>query len=150
MWSDSYRDYVEKIVKTNLDEYPYYVAHTCTYWDLANSSAYPAFKVYLSKEKITSTGLYTYQLPADSICYNVVGGNANRTYHDERITITSASGRLTVDEYEFLYTNAESNSYTVQPDILSTTEVTKSHFDGLGLCILIVLLGVLVFKIVRR
>lgn len=60
MWSDSYRDYVKQLVITNRDEYPYYIAHTCSYWGISNSSSYPSFKVYLSKEPITASGLYNY------------------------------------------------------------------------------------------
>ena len=150
MWSDSNRDYVKQLVETMHKEYPYYLAHTCTYWGLSNSQSYPTFKVYFSKEPITVIDLYTYQLPSDSVVYNVRSGNANSNYNDERITIYQAGGRVKIEDYEFIYTNAESETVTVQPDILATTNVTQSHFDGVSLIMLVILLSAVVAKIIKR
>lgn len=150
MWSDSYRDYVKQLVITNRDEYPYYIAHTCTYWGISNSYSYPSFKVYLSKKPITANGLYNYVLPSDTLVYSVIGGNANGNYHSDRVTTTVTKGNLAIDEYEFVYSNAEYTTATVQPDILASTDVSQSHFDGVSLVILIVLLASIVFKFIRR
>lgn len=149
MWSDSNRDYVKQLVETMHKEYPYYVAHTCTYWGISNSAAYPTFKVYFSKEPIEATGLCSYQLPAKSIVYNIRAGNANSNYQDERVTVYSAGGTLSINDYEFIYTNAEFTGSTVQPDILATSDVTQSHFDGVSLILLSVLLGAVVVKLIR-
>lgn len=149
MWSDSNRDYVEQLVQTMHKEYPYYVAHTCTYWGISNSAAYPSFKVYFSKEPIQATGLYTYELPAGSVVYNIRAGNANSNYNDERVTIYSASGNLSIEDYEFIYTNAESEAITLQPDILATSDVTQSHFDGVSLILLAVLIGTVVARLIK-
>lgn len=150
MWSDSNRDYVKQLVESNRKEYPYYVAHTCTYWDVTNSSALPAFKVYFSKEPITASSQYNYKISADSLCYSVVSSNANRNYHDQRVTVSTFGGNLTINDYEFVYSNAEYSAVTIQPDILSTTEVTQSHFDGVSLIIICILLGTIVARLMKR
>lgn len=149
MWNATYEDFVEHLVQTNYKEYPYYVAHTCTYWNVSNSGALPAFKVYFSKEPITASDLYVYNLPADTICYSVIGGNGSSNYNSQRVTTSTAKGRLNIDWYEFVYTNAETTSATVQPDILATNEVTQSHFDGVGLVILAVLLSSIIYRFVK-
>lgn len=150
MWSDSYRDYVLQLVESNRGEYPYYIAHTCTYWGINNTSSLPAFKVYFSKQPITATGLYSYVLPSDSMVYSVVGGSANNNYHSQRVTTSQYSGRLDVDNFEFIYSNAEYSSNSIQPDILATNNVSQAHFDGVSLILLIVLLTSVVVKLIRR
>lgn len=149
MWSDSYRDYVASMVKSNRGEYPYYIAHTCTYWNVSSSSSLPAFKIYFSKEPITASSLYNYVLPSDTLVYSVVGGNANNNYHNARVTATVTSGNLKIDDFEFVYTNAESTIATIQPDILADINVTQSHFDGVSLVLLIVVLASVVVKLIR-
>ncbi len=152
MISDSYRDYVEQLIKTNRGEYPYYVAHTCTYWSVTNSSALPSIKVYLSKEPITATSLYSYVCPSNTLVYNIVGANGSSNYHNARVTTTTFSGSLNIDSYEFVYSNAEAktNSITLQPDLLASTNVQQSHFDSAVLILLVVLLASVVVKLIRR
>lgn len=150
MWSDSYKEYVKSLVESNRGEYPYYVAHTCTYWGVSNSSSLPSFKVYFSKDPITATDIYTYVLSDNSMVYSVVGGNATSNYHNQRVTTSSYSGTLVINDYEFIYSNAEYSTRSIQPDILATTNVTQSHFDGVSLIILAVLLGTIVSRLVRR
>lgn len=149
MWSDSYRDYVKQLVVTNRSEYPYYIAHTCTYLNGVSSYDQPSFKVYFSKEPITATGLYKYSLPADSICYNVIGGNGNNNYHSARTKVTNASGNLTINEYEFVYSNAEYSTSSVQPDVIATNEVTRADYQGISAILIVILLSTVVFKIIR-
>lgn len=150
MWSDSNRDYVKSLIETNRGEYPYYIAHTCTYWGINNSSSLPSFKVYFSKEPIRASGLYTYVLPSDTLVYSVVSGNANSNYHNVRVSVSRASGSFSVDSYEFIYTNAETAAETVQPDLLATSSVRQSHFDGVSLIILVILLASIFVKLIRR
>lgn len=150
MWSDSNRDYVKSLIETNRAVYPYYITHTCTYWGISNSSSLPSFKVYFSKEPIRSSGLYTYVLPSDTVVYSVIGGNANGNYHNSRVSVSKISGSLTVDSYEFVYTNAETAAETVQPDLLASSTVKQSHFDGVSLIILVVLLSSIFVKLIRR
>lgn len=150
MWSEVNNKYVEQLIKSNRGEYPYYLAHTCTYWGISNSSQYPTFKVYFSKEKITGNSLYSYVFTGDYICYSVVSGNANSNYHDERVSISKGSGTVAINDYEFIYSNAEFKVETIQPDIIASTEVQQSHFDGVSLILLTVLLATVVARLIRR
>lgn len=150
MWSDSYKEYVKSLVESNRGEYPYYVAHTCTYWGYDSFADMPSFKVYFSKDPITATDIYTYILSDNSMVYSVIGSNASRNYSDQRVTTSSYSGTLVINDYEFIYSNAEYITRSIQPDILATTNVTQSHFDGVSLIILAVLLGTIVARLVRR
>lgn len=150
MWSDSYRDYVKSLVESNRDDYPYYVAHTCTYWGVSSSSAYPSFKVYFSKKPITADDLYTYVFEDTAMVYSVIGSNANSNYHDSRVSVGYLSGnKLKVDNFEFIYSNAEYKTVSIQPDILETSGVSQSHFDGFGVVLLVVLLAALVARLLR-
>lgn len=149
MWNDSYRDYVKQLVLTNKGEYPYYVAHTITNISAGGSYNNPTFKVYLSKEPIKANGPYSFVLPSDSVCYSVIGSNSNSNYHNKRVTATTANGTITIDNYEFIYTNAEFESYSVHPDVLLTDSVSQTHFDGFGVAILIVLLGTVVARMLK-
>lgn len=150
MWSDSYRDYVKQLVETNRGEYPYYVAHTCTYWGVGSSGNLAAFKVYFSKDPIRAEDEYTYILSDNSIVYYVIGSNANSNYHNQRVTTGFYSGRLSIDDFEFIFSNAEYTTVCAQPDLLATSEVKQSHFDGFALIILVVLLGAVFVRLIKR
>lgn len=150
MWNASYESYVKQLVLSNKNEYPYYIAHTCTYWNTTNSSALPAFKVYFSKEPISATGEYTYVFKGDTVCYSVVGGNATNNYHNERVQISNVNNNnLYINDYEFIYTNAEFSSYSVHPDVMATSNVTSSHFDGVSLILIVILLVAQLVRFLR-
>lgn len=142
-------EYAKQLVEANRGDYPYYVIVTNT--NVSDNYDYqsPAFKVYLSKSKITANGRYTFTLPNNSLCYSVISSNASRQYRNERVSVSNYSGTLSVPTYEFCYTNAEFSGNTVQPDALANNNVTQSHFDGVSLIMIAVLLGSVVFKIVR-
>lgn len=152
MWNDSYRDYVKAVVETSHDEYPYYMAHTCTYFGTGSTVGQPAFKIYLSKEPITANGLYTYLLPADTLVYSVIGVNAGVNNNSPRVRVTSTTvdGTVGVNEYEFVYSNAEYSGNSVQPDLLAASAATQNHFDAFSLILLVILLGALVVKLFKR
>lgn len=149
MWSDAYRDYVKVMVESAHDEYPYYMAHTCTYFGSGSSYNQPSFKIYLSKEPIVANGLYTYVLPADTLVYSVIGGNASSNYRAERVNVTTVGGIVSVDDYEFVYTNAEFETASIQPDILATSALSDSTFVAVGLILIVVLLATAVGRIIR-
>jgi hypothetical protein len=142
-------EYARQLVEANRDDYPYYVIVTNT--NISDNYDYqsPSFKVYLSKSKINANGRYTFTIPNNSYCYSVISSNASRQYHSERVSVSNYSGILSVPTYEFCYTNAEFSGNTVQPDVLADNNVTQSHFDGVSLIMLAVLLSSVVFKIVR-
>lgn len=149
MWSEVNKDYVEELILTNRSEYPYYVATTCTYWGSYNDYNRPSFKVYFSKEPITANGLYNFLFKDTAVVYSVISNNANTNSNNARVQIGSISGSLVVDEYEFVYTNAQFNTVSIQPDILSTNLVTQSHFDGVSLILITILLSLIVAKLLK-
>lgn len=149
MWSEVNKEYVKELIITNRNEYPYYVATTCTYWGSYSDYNRPAFKVYFSKEPITANGLYNFVFKDPAVVYSVISNNANTNSNNARVQIGSFSGSLNVDEYEFVYTNAQFNTVSIQPDILSTNLVTQSHFDGVSLILITILLGTIVAKLVK-
>lgn len=149
MWSDVNKDYVKQLVLTNREEYPYYVAHTCTYWGINNSSSYPTFKVYFSKEPIKSSDIYNYTFTGETMVYNVVSNNANSNYHNQRVTTSTYTGNLKIDNYEFVYSNAEYSTRTIQPDITATENISRAEYQGVNLIFLAVVLGIIVYKLVR-
>ncbi len=149
MWNESYKQYVKDLVLSNRGEYPYYLAVTNTYIGNGYNTEYPAFKVYFSKEPITASGLYSYKLPADSIVYTVIGSNANDNYHSKRVTTSTASGNLDINNYEFVYTNAEFTGNTIQPDIMATNNVKEGTFQGFAWLLFVLLLANIVVRLVR-
>ena len=149
MWSEVNKEYVEELILTNRSEYPYYVATTCTYWGSYSDYNRPAFKVYFSKNPITANGLYNFVFKDTAVVYSVISNNANTNSNNARVQISKINGSITIDEFEFVYTNAEFKTETIQPDILSTNLVTQSHFDGVSLILITILLGTIVAKLVK-
>ncbi len=150
MWSDSYRDYVKALVESNRSEYPYYVAHTCTYIGSGSSYNNPSFKVYLSKEPITASGLYTYVLPDDTIVYSVIGSNANSNYHSNRVSTSTVRGSLNIDKYEFIYSNAEYQTAAIQPNLTVSNNVSAVDFQAVSLILIVLLLASATVKLFKR
>lgn len=150
MWSEVNNKYVEQLVISNRGEYPYYVAHTCTYWGVSSTANRPSFKVYFSKEPITANGLYSYVFTDTYVCYSVISSNANINYNDNRVSTSTGTGTVIIDDYEFVYSNAEYSGETIQPDITATNGVQQSHFDAVGLILLTVLLATVVTRLIRR
>lgn len=149
MWSEINNEYVKSLIISNRGEYPYYVAHTCTYWGSYSTADKPSFKVYFSKEPITANGRYSYVFADSVVCYSVISSNASSNYNSERVSTSTVNGTVTIDDYEFIYTNAEFNGETLQPDITASLGVQQSHFDGVSLILLVVLLGSVVFRLIR-
>lgn len=150
MWSDTNNKYVEQLVKSNYKDYPFYVAHTCTYWGTSGTYNRPSFKVYFSKEPITANGRYSYVFKDTYVCYSVIAGNASSNYNGSRVSISQGTGTVVIDDYEFIYSNAEFTGETIQPDIMASTDVQQSHFDGVSLILLTVLLATVVARLIRR
>ena len=149
MWSDVNTNYVKNLVLSNRTEYPYYMAQTVTHIGTGSNYNYVTIKVYFSKEPITSSNGYTYKLPADSICYSIIGGNGSNYSQNQRVTVSNVSGNVTVEKYEFIYTNAETQTYAIHPDVTATNTVTQSHFDASSCLILIVLLASFIIRIIK-
>lgn len=149
MWNESYKQYVKDLVISNRGDYPYYLAVTNTYVGNGYNNDYPSFYVYFSKKPIKATNLYSYTIPADSIVYSVIGGNANSSYHAKRVNTSPYSGSLNVNNYEFVYTNAEFTGNTIQPDITATNVAKESTFQGFAWLLFVLLLANIVVRLVK-
>ena len=146
---DNY-EYAKQLIESNRGEYPYYILSTNS--NISDSYDYqsPAFKIYFSDKPITANGRYSFSFQGNTLVYSVISSNASKQYHSERVKIsTYNSTSLTVNEYEFVYTNAEFKTGSIQPDILATSSVAQSHFDSVSLILLVVLLSSVVFRILR-
>lgn len=150
MWSQTNKEYVEELVNSNHQEYPYYVAHTCTYWGNGTTYGRPTIKIYFSKEPIVQKDLYTYTLSGDCLFYSINANNANQNSNEARMSVVNYTARtVKIDDYEFVYTNAECQTGVIQPDITANLNVSQSHFDGVSLILLAILLGCVVAKIIK-
>lgn len=149
MWSEVNKEYVKELILSNRSEYPYYIATTCTYWGSYNDYNRPSFKVYFSKEPITANGFYNFVFKDTALVYSVISNNGSVNSNNARVQISKINGSIMIDEFEFVYTNAEFKTESIQPDILSTNLVTQSHFDGVSLILITILLGMIVVKLVK-
>lgn len=150
MWTQQNKEFVKELVISNHKEYPYYVAHTCTYWGNGSTYGRPTIKIYFSKEPIVATNLYNYSLSGDCKLYSINANNANQNSNEARMSVTNyTAGTVKIDDYEFIYTNAQSSATTIQPDITASYDVTQHHFDGVSLVLLAVILGCIVIKIMK-
>ena len=150
MFSEVQREWIAHFVKSNFKDYPYYIAYTNTNFNQTSSNDYN-FYIIISKDKITANSRYSYTLQnlSNCICLGVRSSNASYNYHNERVVNQSLSStNISIDNYEFVYTNAEFQTYSMQPNVLQETYVTESTFNGVSIALFIVLLSVLLFKFI--
>lgn len=148
MISDSVLDYCKNIIATNRKEYPYYVVASNTNFD-SYSYADPVVYIYLAKDEIKSNGSFAYVLPAGSKRLGIVSNNASERYHGQRVTTTTYSGALSINEYEWVYTNANTGTVVAVPDLVDTFPATNTAFTAMGIIISILLVTNLVIRLVR-
>lgn len=117
MFSDAQQRYIASLVASMRGEYPYYIAYS----DFRNSDYdSPQLYIVFCKEKITSKGLYSYVVPA-GVRYAVNTYNYSSYNSSSARTVVTAysGGTLNIPVYEWIYTNSEFSSYSVQPDVNS-------------------------------
>ena len=149
MLSEVQRDYVKSIYNANCREYPYYLAYSDTYIGSGYADYNnPDLVVILSKEPIIANSKYNYTIPSNSLKYSVITRNASNQYHSERVVTSQINGDVSVDNYEFVYTNAEFTGISLQPDLFYN-EVRQDVFNGVSIALLIVLSTILFIKIVK-
>lgn len=153
MFSDSQQRYIASLVASMRGEYPYYIAYS----DFKNSDYdSPQLYVVFCKEKITSRGLYSYVVPA-GVRYAVNTYNYSSYNSSSARTVVSAysGGTLNVPVYEWIYTNSEFSSYSVQPDINQlyggdyNAQLQTTNFIFIVACLTVMLLDVF-FSFRRR
>lgn len=129
MWNATTSDFVKQLVLSHREEYPYYVAHTIS--NTSGNYDVVTVRIYFSANEVKANGLYSYVVPAGSFFYDVVTSNYNdRANNSPRLSTRQFSGTLNISQYEFVYTNAVSQSYTIQPDILAERGLTNETFQG--------------------
>ena len=153
MFSDAQQGYIASLVASMRDEYPYYIAYSdFRYGSYENASIYVIF----SKEKIISRGLYSYEVPT-GVKYSLITNNySSYNNNTARTLVTSfGGGVVTVPVYEFIYTNAEFSTSSVQPDINKlyggdyNAQLQSTNFIFIVACLTVMLLDVF-FSFRRR
>lgn len=133
LFNTAQQDFLQTLVPTMRERgYSYYVAYS-NYRDKESAfgSYLPDLYVVFSKEAISSNNGYTYKVPAGSVrysCRTVNYSSSSHAVNTERIVSEPFSGSLSVPEYEFIYTNSENASTTVQPDILGGERANNENY----------------------
>ncbi len=122
MFSTAQEQFLKSLLPTMLENgYTHYIAYTYTNINNGgwNYTPNPDLYVVFSKQPITAINGYSYTVPADSVRYIVRTGNystSSTANNSERVVTEAFSGRLSVDVYEHIYTNAEFVGVALQPD----------------------------------
>lgn len=149
MFSEVQRNFIQQLVLANKSKMPYYIAYTNSNISQVGGYDNVSFFVIISDEPIVASNQYRYTISGNSQRFAVRSGNASYNYHSERVQLLSSPTTLDIDNYEFVYTNAEFTGVSLQPDLLITTGVQQSHFDGISIALLIIIVSVLFYKIIR-
>lgn len=152
MFSTAQEQYLKSLIPTMVDSgYSHYIAYT--YTNTNNSgwgyTATPDLYVVFSKQPITANDGYSYTVPADSVRYVIRTGNyssSSTANNSERVRTESFSGRLSVDVYEHIYTNAEFSGVALQPDFGYESGVYSNY---VSLALSIALATLLLFNLLR-
>jgi hypothetical protein len=153
MFSDAQQGYIAALVANMRDEYPYYIAYS----DFRNGN-YESASIYVifTKEKITARGLYSYEI-ASGVKYALITSNYSSYNTNTARTVVNSfnGGVVTIPIYEFIYTNAEFASSSVQPDINKlyggdyNAQLQTTNFIFVVACLTVMLLDVF-FSFRRR
>ena len=143
MFNTAQTQILESLIQTNAERgYHYYVAYTTTNTNTSyNTTFKPDLYVVFSTDKIVQNSAYTYTIRS------VNWSSSSAAVNTDRIIPAPFSGRLNIEVYEHVYTNAVSStsSYALQPDILKEGSV---NFEYSALCAF--LLGSLLFYLIFR
>lgn len=150
MFSEVQRNFIQQFVLANKDKYPYYIAYTNTNISNIGGGDSVSFYLILSKSPITASSQYVYSIPSNSERFAVRSGNASYNYHAERVTSLQPVTQVTINDYEWCYTNAEFSGVSLQPDVMITNGVEQSHFDGFAIALFVIIVSVLFVKLIRK
>lgn len=152
MFSTAQIDMINGLVAPMRDEgYLYYIAITD---NTRSTSSDPDLYIYFSKEEIFATDLLQYHIPRGSVMYSIRtsnGSSYNSTGPRVSVSDLEVSSDLTVDELEFVSTNATFiDLVSVQPDY---TVGEVGQYETLGALLFVVCTFLLFFaftKLFRR
>ena len=142
MFSDAQQGYIAALVANMRDEYPYYIAYSdFRYGDYENASIYVIF----SKEKITSRGLYSYEVPA-GVKYALITNNySSYNANLARTVVNSFSGGVVnvpvinvfnkcdiggFEDWERIYKTAGFKVFTVSAESGEGIELLKKELKN--------------------
>lgn len=154
MFSTNQHYYIDSFLGTYIPEgYSYYVAYT----DSTNTIGYyqtdPDLYIVFSKSEITAADGYTYTVPEGAVQLCIRTGNyssSSSANNSDRVVVEDFSGSLTVDKYEHIYTNANFESYALQPDYYSVSGgETNVQVKTVSFIMLVVFLYILLRKLWR-
>lgn len=152
MFSTAQIDMINGLVAPMRDEgYLYYIAYTD---NTRSNSSDPDLYIYFSKEEIFATDMLRYHVPNASILYSIRTSNGS-SYNNtgSRVTFSNIelSRDITIDEVEFVSTNATFTQVVpVQPDY-TVGEVGQYEMQGSLLFVVCTLLLFFAFtKLIRR
>lgn len=126
MFSETEYQYLENLVNTYIlnNEYNYYLAYTNTDLSSSYTNDYYDFYVIFSKEEINFTN-NRFELPKENIRIGINAKSANRNgTNASRYVFTENVGGVSINQYEFIYTNALNSRYA---NILSKNEYIVNH-----------------------
>ncbi len=153
MFSTSELQYIDTLIPTYAKEgYKNYVIYSNTVVNSSwNYSADPELYAVFSKETISSQDAYTYVVKDPSILVAVRCSDyssSSTADNSARISVTEyQAGTLSIPVYEHVYTNAEFESYALQPDyILSSGGGNIIATEAVGIVITCALLVSLFFS----
>lgn len=155
MFNQAQQDLLESLVPTMRQKgYKSYVAYTNSLYKEGFYDSYdPDLYIIFSKTEITANSPYSYQVPSDSVLYSCRTVNYSSSSHavnTDRIVSKPFIGRLDIEVYEHIYTNAESTQAVIQPDILKGEGVSQNVIGTANTFILCAILFLLIFfKIFR-
>ncbi len=122
MFSTNQINYIQAFLPTYAQQgYKSYIAYT----DSTNTSSYyqtePDLYIIFSKSEIIASDGYTYSIPAGAVQLCIRTGNystSNNSNNSDRVVVRNFTGtKLSVDEFEHIYTNAMFTGHTIQPDV---------------------------------
>lgn len=134
MISSDVQNYLKSLIKTYSEQgYYNYLAHS--YTRRYNEQEYNLV-VYLSKDDITNSSLYTFNVSGDSL---VLYLNTSSYYDSEYPAIKVQKyngGRVDISNYETVLTNSTSTAVTVQQvDIMQERGLTNETFLAVSIAL---------------
>lgn len=154
MFSTAQQAYIDALLPTYAkDGYKYYVVYTDS---VSNSSSWyssePDLYAIFSKKAISAKSAYSYDIGESSIIVSIRTGNYSSNssaVNDSRVTVADyTSQTLSIAEYEHIYTNAEFEGHTLQPDYyLASGGETNVQIETISLIMLIICAYILLSRL---
>ncbi len=143
------KDFIPSILK---DDYSYYIAYTNTTTSSGwNTTTECDLIVIISTEPIVGVDGYNFTFSGECKLFQIRTSNyssSSSSNNSERIISSDFnSANLSVDIYEFVYTNAEFSSLTLQPDIDIGERVSNAYMQANNIIIAVFLLSYLILYI---